>query len=30
MTPYPIETAPKPELDHGPLPTLLYCPDAIR
>ena len=27
MIPCPIETAPKPELDHEPVPILLYCPD---
>ena len=27
MTPFPIETAPKGELDHGPVPILLWCPD---
>jgi hypothetical protein len=24
---YPIETAPKAELGHDPVPLLLYCPD---
>jgi hypothetical protein len=27
MIPYPIETTPKPELDHEPVPILVYCPD---
>ena len=27
MTPYPIETAPQPELDHEPIPILVWCPD---
>jgi hypothetical protein len=27
MMPLPIETAPKPELDHESGPILLYCPD---
>ena len=27
MTPLAIETAPKLELDHGPVPILLFCPD---
>ena len=27
MIPFPIETAPKPELDHEPVPILLFCPD---
>ncbi len=27
MTPFPIETAPKLELDHEPVPILLFCPD---
>ncbi len=27
MTPFPVETAPKPELQHEPVPILLFCPD---
>jgi hypothetical protein len=27
MTPFPIETAPKGEVDHEPVPISLWCPD---
>ncbi len=27
MTPFPFETAPKGELDHEPVPILLFCPN---